>query len=303
VTYAGLRETTDVRESPAFAEELFAHPQQATALSWGTAALQFAVSKTVRDALSLDDVEGWLDCSLLQHPFFRVILDGKQLPPPLIASPRTVGGQRVTGFIDGEKVRSVFTHGGTLMLCNMHEWHVPSRDVCIALTEALVAEAKATAFYSPAGCQGLGTHRDDAHVFVVQLSGEKRWSVFDVPSDLQSRRIGSVDATECGEEKVVTLGPGDGLYLPPYAAHHARAVPSSSSLHLSFHVREPRTRDVVDHAIDQVLTAEMQQVEIFGNASARAAQAGDILKRLAERLTELDPADVVAAIEDRVIGR
>jgi hypothetical protein len=303
VTYARLREPTDVWDGPAFAEELFADPEQAATLSWGTAALPFALSKRARDALGLDDVEGWLDCSLLQHPFFKVILDGRQVPAPLVASPRSVGGQRVTGFIDGEKMRSVFAQGGTLMLCNMHEWHAPSRDLCISLTEALVSEVKATAFYSPAGCQGLNTHRDDAHVFVAQLSGAKKWSVFDLPSDPELRRIGPVEPTECGQEKVVTLRPGDGLYLPPYAAHHAYALPSSSSLHLSIHVREPRGRDVVDIAIDQVLTACAQRAEISGDADARAALVGDILKCVAERLTELDPAELVAAVERRVVGR
>lgn len=307
MTYARLRETAGMYEVETErrpgAAQLFANTEQAASLSWGNAPLQFAVSEMFRRTLDVGVVQGWLDCSLLQHPFFKVFLDGKQVPVRLVASPRSVAGQSVTGLIDGDKMRSVFAQGGTLMLCNMHEWHAHCRDLCKSLAETLIAEVKATAFYSPAGCQGLVTHRDDAHVFVAQLSGEKRWSVFDVPSGSQSRRTGSVDPTECGQQKVVTLGIGDGLYLPPYAAHHACALPSSSSLHLSIHVREPRTRDVVDLAIDQVLTAETQRAEIAGNAAARAAQVGEILKSVADRLTDLDPAEVVAAIEKRVIGR
>ncbi|MGW4350764.1 JmjC domain-containing protein [Nocardia sp. NPDC004582] len=261
------------------------------------------MSEEFRRALAVDDVETWVDCSLLQHPFFKVFLDGMQVPARLVASPRSVAGQSVNGFIDSDKTRGVFAEGGTLMLCNMHEWHAPCRDLCRALTELLVAEVKATAFYSPAGCQGLLTHRDDAHVFVAQLHGEKRWSVFDVPSDPRSRRVGTVDLAECGQEQVVTLRPGDGLYLPPYAPHHARAQPAASSLHLSVHVREPRGRDVVDTAIDKVLTAEMQRAELSGDAAARAADVRDILAFVAQRLTQLDPAKVVAAIEQQVTGK
>lgn len=305
MTYARLSETAgrSEAEKSSFAEQLFASPEQAAALSWGVVPLQFAVSKKFRQTLGVDDVEGWLDCSLLQHPFFKVFLADKQVPVRMVASPRSVAGQSVTGFIDGEKIRSVFAQGGTLMLCNLHEWHATCRDLCRSLTETLVAEVKATAFYSPAGCRGLATHRDDAHVFVAQLSGEKRWSVFDLPSDARSRRVGRVDPTDCGQETLVNLSPGDGLYLPPYAAHHAYAQPSSSSLHLSIHVREPRARDVVDMAIDEVLTAETQRAEISGNAAARVAQVGDILERVAEQLAELDPVELVAAIERRVIGR
>jgi hypothetical protein len=296
VTNAGLRESIG-------AERLFAAQEQIASLSWGIASSRFTVSNELRSALTVDDVQGWLECSLLQYPFFRMIIDGRRVPAPMIASPRSVGGQKVTGFIDADKVRDVFAQGGTLMLCNMHEWHAPCRQLCRSLTETLVADVKATAFYSPAGCRGLGTHRDDAHVFVAQLSGAKRWSVFDVPSDPQSRRIGSVDPAKCGGETTVSLRPGDGLYLPPYAAHHACAVPASNSLHLSSHVREPRARDVVDDAIERVMSAEMQRVEVVGDAAARSDQIGEILQSVGRRLLDLDPADLVEEIDRRITGR
>lgn len=296
MTRACLRETMG-------AEPLFATAEQATALSWGSAPMRFDLSERLRCALTVDDVEGWLDCSLLQHPFFKVFLDGQQVPLGLLATPRSVAGQSVTGMVDAEKTRGLFAQGGTLMLCNMHEWHAPCRDLCRSLTKTLVAEVKATAFYSPAGCQGLQTHRDDAHVFVAQLLGAKRWSVFDVPRDSRSRRIGHVEPAECGRETVVTLSPGDGLYLPPYAPHHACAVPSSSSLHLSIHIREPRARDAVDEAINQVMSVPMQRAEIAGAAGERADQIRDILQSVGRQLLELDPADLVEAIERRITCR
>jgi ribosomal protein L16 Arg81 hydroxylase len=295
VTYAGLRETTG-------AEHLFATAAQAAALAWGDAPLQFTVSETFRRTLGVDDIEGWLDCSLLHHPFFKVFLADQQVPIRFVASPRTVGGQVVTGYIDGEKTRSAFAEGATLMLCNMHEWHAPCRQLCRSLAETLVADVRATAFYSPAGCRGLPTHRDDAHVFVAQLSGEKRWSVFDLPSDPRSRRVGRAEPGDCGHERLIGLRPGDGLYLPPYAAHHAYALPTSNSLHLSIAVREPVGRDVVDIAMNEILAEEAQRAEISGNTAARAAQVGDILRSMAERLIGLDPAELVAAIEKRVTG-
>ena len=285
------------------AQRLFASAEQAAALSWGNAPMRFSASEPFMDALSVDDVEGWLDCSLLQHPFFKMFLDGRQVPVRQLASPRSVAGQSVNGIVDGDKVRGVFADGGTLMLCNMHEWHAPCRDLCRSLAETLVAEVKATAFYSPAGCQGLDTHRDDAHVFVAQLAGAKSWSVFDVPSGPRLRRIGRAAAADCGAETTFTPREGDGLYLPPYAPHHACAVPSASSLHLSIHIREPRARDVVDDAIDRVMSPQLQRTEISGDAADRADQIGEILRSVGRRLLELDPTDLVQAIEERITGR
>lgn len=284
------------------AQRLFATAEQAAAVSWGIAPMRYSVSEPVMDALSVDEVEDWLECSLLQHPFFKMFLDGRQVPVRLLASPRFVAGQAVNGMIDADKVRGVFAEGGTLMLCNMHEWHAPCRDLCRSLAEALGAEVKATAFYSPAGCRGLDTHCDDAHVFVAQLSGSKRWSVFDVPSDPRSRRIGRVPADGCGAETTLTLRAGEGLYLPPYAPHHACAVPRASSLHLSIHVREPRARDVVDDAIDRVMSAQLQCTEISGDAGQRADQIAEILRSVGRRLLELEPAEVAEAVERRLTG-
>ena len=276
--------------------ELFKSSDQAGSLEWGRAAMEFAAAKKFRRSLDVDVVEGWLDCSLLQHPFLKVFLDGRQVPVRLFASPRSVKGQAVPGFVDAAKTRGMFADGATLMFCNLHEWHAPCRDLCRSLTEKLAAEVKATAFHSPPGCQGLNTHRDDAHVFIAQIAGKKQWSVFDVASDPGARRNGAVDPEVCGDARVVTLGPGDGLYLPPYAAHHAQALPSSSSLHLSIAVREPVTRDVIDIAINQVLSADAQRVELCGDAVAREARVREILKLLADRLIELDPREVVAAM-------
>lgn len=284
---------------PGYAE-LFKNPQQAAAIEWGCAPAEFAASKPMRRALSREVVDGWLDCSLLHHPFLKAFFDGRQVPVGMFASPRSVKGQTVTGLVDADKTRALFDEGATLMFCNLHEWHAPCRDLCRSLTGKLVAEVKATAFYSPPGCQGLATHRDDAHVFVVQLAGEKRWSVFDVATDPAERRSGAVDAD--GPERTFTLTPGDGLYLPPFAAHHCQAQ-STSSLHLSLAVREPTTKDAVDVAIGRVLSAAEQRSELSGDATDRAARVGDVLKALAEQFALLDPADVVAAIETRVTGR
>jgi hypothetical protein len=281
--------------------QLFFASAEPASLPWGRAPLQFAASQRFGGVLGVDDVEGWIDCSLLQHPFFKMFLDGRQVPVRCIGSPRVVKGQTVTGFIDAAKTREVFGRGGTLMLCNMHEWHPPSRALCRDLTDVVVGASKATAFYSPPGNQGLATHRDDAHVFVVQLAGRKKWSLFDVPSDPALRRAGG--ATPAGPETVVVLEPGDGLYLPPYLAHHARALVSSSSLHMSIHVRQPRGRDVLDAAVDEVLTTDLLGAELSGDRADRAAQVGHLLESLAARLAELDPDRVVAAIERRITAR
>ena len=97
--------------------ELFKNAEQATSLQWGCAPATFAASKTFRRAIGVDVIEGWLDCSLLQHPFLKVFLDGRQLPAPALASTRSVAGQTVTGFVDALKTRAAFAEGATLMFC------------------------------------------------------------------------------------------------------------------------------------------------------------------------------------------
>jgi uncharacterized RmlC-like cupin family protein len=196
---------------------LFHRPARARALAWGRAPLAFAPSRALRRLIAAAEVDGWLDCSLLHHPFFSMVRGGKPLLLSQVSSSRTVAGQTAPGCIDGKKVRRWMERGATLMVGNLHEWHAPSQRFCRTLAGGSSWKVGAAVFWTAAGSRGLRPHFDDAHVFVAQIAGAKRWSLYD------RRR---------GVESVVELRPGDGLYVPEGFVHGTEAL-AEASLHVS----------------------------------------------------------------------
>ena len=139
-----------------------------------------------------------------------------------------------------------------------------------AFTSRLAAElghpAQVNAYITPESARGLDPHYDVHDVFVLQVSGEKHWSVHapvrehpraDEP---WSGRIAAVKA-RADEKPVidVVMQPGDALYLPSGWLHSAVAN-RGTSIHLTIGVAALTGADVVRELV----------AEISGNAELRA---------------------------------
>ncbi len=95
-------------------------------------------------------------------------------------------------------------------------------------------------FAAPGG--SVGPHVDQYDVFLVQVSGHRRWEIAktfsrdrreDVPLDMLAR---------FDPEQAWTLGPGDALYLPPDVAHHGVALDPCLTCSVGF--RAPSAADL-----------------------------------------------------------
>lgn len=87
--------------------------------------------------------------------------------------------------------------------------------------------------------QGLAAHYDDHCVFVLQLSGRKRWHVARAPAQpplprLFAPRLAPEPGLPGAAEHV--LSPGDVLYVPRGFAHEALAEGGAPSCHVTFAV-------------------------------------------------------------------
>ena len=190
--------------------------------------------------------------------------------------------------------------GATLMVSNLHQWHTRCREICATSARALRARIGASAFYTPANCDGLVVHRDDAHVFVVQVTGTKRWVLYDVPSDPRGWSAGR--ATGIGSpEMTVELKPGEALYVPMGQAHHTHSL-ADASLHLSITVREPRLRDMLSLALDHAMADVPAHGVLSGGSADRVELAASAIREVAARLAATDPETLVAALEQRIVN-
>jgi bifunctional lysine-specific demethylase and histidyl-hydroxylase MINA len=169
------------------------------------------------DLLTLDDVD-----RLLTHSNFRttevfVIDAGRPVTVEDFTNP--------AGAIDPAKVYRLHAEGSTVILNRINNYHPPLADLCASMDTEFGATCGANVYVTPPQAQGFGAHFDTHDVFILQLSGTKRWTLYGTPVVLPVAGHGDEGPQrEPGEPTAqIDLQPGDTLYIPRGTVHDARS--------------------------------------------------------------------------------
>lgn len=218
---------------------LVGDPEPFLGTAWRREARVLSPSVPPARLLTPADLDAVLTGGLLRRPYLEMVHGGRNLELGDFTTPRSVGGHEFPGYADPDKVLRRLSSGATLLMRNVEHWHPGAAALADRLGTELGCPVEAFVFVTPAGEQGLGSHRDDADVFVVQLNGSKRWQVHGAPAG---------DAWEVGYEPdpgpvvlETTVERGQVLYIPRGAPHSAVGRSGGLSVHLSLTVRRPGT--------------------------------------------------------------
>lgn len=199
---------------------------------------------------------------------------------------------------DPAKVRRHLRDGATIVLDFVE---------CLSPAVASVSAALQVWFGGPVTCnlycswreqQGFASHFDTTDVIVLQITGSKRWRVYEgrfeqpveapgfettgYPQEFHERRKGAVLMTP-------ELTPGDLLYLPRGQYHDALAS-SEASLHLTFGVTQATGHDVLMQLADAFVDDSLFRKPFppFDDEAAHEAH----VRALADRMRDIvaDPA-------------
>lgn len=144
-------------------------------------------------------------------------------------------------------VRRALRDGYSLLLDQVHQYHLPVRRLCEALTTEVGEYVGVNVYVSWLEERCFNTHWDEHDVFIFQTEGEKHWTVFEptrpnpVPADVDYER-------ESDGLKVAwngNLRPGDVLYIPTGWWHHARST-GAGSVHMTAGFRNQTGLDLLD---------------------------------------------------------
>jgi lysine-specific demethylase/histidyl-hydroxylase NO66 len=217
----------------------------------------------------------------LRTPGFRLVKAGDQLggyTTDLPWRPRPF-----TGTADVRRVLQEFERGATIVLQALHMTHEPLATFARELELELRHPVQVNAYYTPRDAQGLPVHHDTHDVFVLQVSGEKRWRIYEPVLELPLRsqryaaKLGGPGATVLD----VTLTPGDTLYLPRGWLHEA-LTSGADSLHLTVGVNVITWLDALKAALDDAGD------DLALRRSIDAGAADDVVQALTDRLTRAD---------------
>ncbi len=179
------------------------------------------------DFLSIETLDDFLSANWpFQHQVFAVDANREIEPEEYVLS---------DGRLDIARLHQLFDEGATITFRQMDNRLPELGQLCRAAEQIFNCPFQTNLYFTPAGAQGFKTHHDTHDVFVLQVSGSKKWRVYDpvvsLPLPGQNfddvrDRLGPV-----GEEYL--LNAGDLFYCPRGVPHDASAT-GEPSLHITF---------------------------------------------------------------------
>jgi ribosomal protein L16 Arg81 hydroxylase len=134
---------------------------------------------------------------------------------------------------DPVRIHKLFDEGATITLRQLQHRVPALARLCRSVEQEFSCSFQTNLYITPANAQGFETHHDTHDVFILQLSGSKRWQTYAPVMELPLTGQRYYWSTPPGDPaKVFTLHPGDLFYCPrgtPHDAHAAR----EASVHIS----------------------------------------------------------------------
>jgi len=138
------------------------------------------------------------------------------------------------GVLDVAKLCELFKEGSTITLAYLDTVLPALTLFCRMLERQFSCPFQTNVYMTPAGAQGAKPHYDTHDVFVLQVSGSKRWTIFGTPVQLPlSGQDFDASVHPLGAPTLeFEMKAGDVAYIPRGAAHEAKSA-DSVSLHIT----------------------------------------------------------------------
>ncbi|HEV2290119.1 MAG TPA: cupin domain-containing protein [Candidatus Acidoferrales bacterium] len=140
----------------------------------------------------------------------------------------------IDGAIDVAKLYQLFHEGSTITLAFLDDVVPALTRFCRSLEREFTCPLQTNIYLTPPGAQGAKAHYDTHDVFVLQVAGSKKWTIYGTPVELPLPSQ-DFDAAihEVGHPTMeFELEAGDVAYVPRGAAHDARST-DTTSLHIT----------------------------------------------------------------------
>ena len=158
------------------------------------------------------------------------------------------------GNIDRGAVINHYQKGATIILPQLHLADEKLAQFCRSLEKELSCKVQTNAYLTPPSSQGFSTHYDDHDVFIVQVSGKKKWHLYQRPIDnpYSGERFKSGVYEAGALEQDFILKAGDCVYIPRGLMHDATTIGDEPSLHITVGLLVNKWADLMLEAMSEV---------------------------------------------------
>lgn len=210
----------------------------------------------------------------------------------------------VDGSIDVAKLYQLFGEGSTITLAFLDTVLPLLARFCRSLESEFTCPFQANIYLTPPGAQGAKVHYDTHDVFVLQVAGSKKWTVYGTPVELPlagqdfDSKIHDVGKPTLEFE----LEAGDVAYIPRGVTHDARST-DTVSLHITAGILRFTWTDLL---LEFVANASLRDAAFrkslppgFAGAGFDRGSARETVRELLQRVSERGDFD---AALDRFVG-
>ncbi len=263
--------------------------------------------------MTLADVDELLSTRGLRTPFLRIAKDGAVVDPQRFTTSGGAGAD-VADQVSSDSVLRLISEGSTVVLQGLHRLWPPLVEFADQLAADLGHPTQVNAYVTPPSSRGFSPHYDVHDVFVLQVAGEKHWTIHEpvLTDPLRSQPWGDraeAVAAAAEREPVIdtVLRPGDALYLPRGYLHSATAL-GEISAHLTIGVHPVTRWGAVESALDLVRTLAVDDPELrrslplgvdLADPAATTADIAAVVTALHGWLDRVDPTDVADRLRSR----
>ena len=251
------------------------------------------------ELLSVADLDVVLGTHAASHPDIKLVRGDGDVAPGEYTND--------AGRIQPLEVARHFDDGATVIFNQLHKRVPALARLCAALGRRVSSRVQTNVYLTPPEAQGFAPHWDTHDVFVLQISGTKRWSIYDTRVRLPLRGQRFERGTPPGDvSDEFELGPGSAVYLPRGLMHSARST-GEASLHVTlgltaFTWAEFLVESVAAAAIEEEALRRNLPREFAGEGFPAAARERLFGEKLALVEARFDPEVVWRRFTDEVLA-
>lgn len=169
----------------------------------------------------------------LQRPFVSLIREDLPISHLRYTRPAMVAHRPVAEVLNVARVVEFMANGATMVVEGIDRYVPSVRRLCHQVEGAFGHPVEANLYVTPRQAQGFGAHWDVVDAVLIQLWGEKQWTVYDRVGKENPARGGKVAETaEMTPVLETTLRAGDILSIPRGYPHSGRAT-GTGSMHIT----------------------------------------------------------------------
>jgi ribosomal protein L16 Arg81 hydroxylase len=209
------------------------------------------------------------------------------------------------------KLHSFYANGFTLNVSKLERRNERIAEILKEVEKFSGTYCYSVMFVSPLnGQQGFPIHYDAQELFILQIVGSKRWTLYEPQYEKPHTALFAprIDETELEQIDEVEMRSGDLLYLPRGIPHKVVSLEQQPCAHLVIGVEPCRWMDVLLEAV-QVYAQESLElrktVALLGSLASgdRESLRQDFRKLLSDVAIGADFERTIARVENNIIGK